>query len=93
MPRSGGWEFAYIPDVLFEYRKAEESMLTRACAFEDETKEFVAKKHGQLYREVWLSAVRDRESLLTQRESVKWTVRNLRRLLKARLKQKFRGVR
>ncbi len=25
-----GWEFAYLPEVFFEYRKAAESMLTRA---------------------------------------------------------------
>jgi len=86
-----GWEFAYVPDVLFEYRKAQESMLTRAYAFEDETMEFVAKKHGQLYREVWLSAMKERESLATERQSVKRTLRNLRRLLTARVKGKFGG--
>ena len=80
-----GWRFEYVPEVFFEYRKAEESMLTRAGGFETKTKEFVAKKHGRLYQEAWLSVIAERQSILTQHESLKWNLRNLRRLLKLRI--------
>jgi len=77
-----GWKFAYVAEILFDYRVAQESMITRAAAFEAQVREFVARKHGLLYRQAW-------ESLLSERQSVRWTVRNLHRLLKARLKQRF----
>ena len=77
-----GWRFAYIPEVSFEYRKAEESMLTRTAGFELAIKEYVAKKHSRLYREAWLSG-------LAERESLRWTLHNLRRLLTLRFKRKF----
>ena len=78
-----GWQFVYVPEVFFEYRQAGGSMITRTAGFETQVREFVARKHGLLYRQAW-------ESLLSERQSVRWTVRNLRRLLKARLKQRFR---
>ena len=91
-----GWQFAYVPEVLFDYRVAEESMITRASGHTAQIEEFIAKKHGQLYRETWLSLVSEHESLLTrhqslltQTESVRWNFRNLRRLLKSRLRQKL----
>jgi glycosyltransferase involved in cell wall biosynthesis len=77
-----GWRFAYVPEVFFDYRRTEHSMITRTAAFEDQVREFVARKHGLLYRQAWLSVV-------SERQSVKWTLQNLRKLLKARLKQKF----
>jgi glycosyltransferase involved in cell wall biosynthesis len=49
-----GWQFAYIPEVFFDYRKAERSMLTHAKNFDAQIKQFVAKKHGPLYRERWV---------------------------------------
>jgi len=77
-----GWGFAYIPEVFFEYRRAEQSMITHGLAFEEQVREFVAKKHPLLYRQAWLS-------LLTERQSVKRTFHNLRRLVKSRLRQRF----
>ena len=78
-----GWRFAYVTEVFFDYRQAEQSMTTRAAPFKDQIREFVARKHGVLYRQAW-------ESLLSERQSVRWTVRNLRKLLEARLKQRFK---
>lgn len=80
-----GWYFAYLPEVFFDYRKAKESMLTRVAAFEEEAGEFIAAKHGRLYRRVWLSVLKERDSLATERQSVKRTLRNLYRLLKSRI--------
>ena len=77
-----GWQFAYVPEVFFDYRQAEGSMITKTYAFEDQVREFVAKKHGVLYQQAW-------QSLAGERESVKATSRNLGRLLKSRLKQKL----
>jgi glycosyltransferase involved in cell wall biosynthesis len=77
-----GWEFAYVPEVLFDYRKAEQSMVTRTQGFIPQVEAFVATKHGLLYRQAWLGLERERAS-------VKATSRNLGRLLKSRLKQKF----
>ena len=77
-----GWRFAYMPEVFFDYRRAEQSLITSTSGHEDQVAEFVAKKHGLLYRQAWLQ-------LANQRESLRWTLRNLRRLLKSRFKQKF----
>ncbi len=77
-----GWEFAYLPEVFFEYRQTEGSMITKTHAFEDQVREFVARKHGVLYQQAW-------RSLSNQRESVKWNLHNLSRLLKSRIKQKL----
>lgn len=74
-----GWHFAYIPEVFREYRRAKESMLTRALECETEVLDFIAKKHGPLYRRAWLP-------YLVERSSVKLTVRHLARLLVARSK-------
>jgi glycosyltransferase involved in cell wall biosynthesis len=75
-----GWKFAYVDEILFDYRVAQGSMIRRAAQFEAQVREFVAKKHGLLYRQAW-------ESLWNERQSVRWTVRNLLRLLEARVKQ------
>jgi glycosyltransferase involved in cell wall biosynthesis len=85
-----GWQFAYVPEVLFDYRIAKESMITRTHGFEKQVEEFIARKHGHLYRQAWLLSEGDRLQLANQQESLKWTFRNLRRLLKSRFKQKFR---
>jgi glycosyltransferase involved in cell wall biosynthesis len=50
---AAGWQFYYLPEVFFEYRQAEHSMLTRASGFEGRVEEFIAKKHGLLYRRRW----------------------------------------
>lgn len=77
-----GWQFDYIPEVLYEYRVAEESMITRTFGSEPETAKFVAAKHGPLYRQAWLQA-------LEQQDSLRFTSRNLTRLLRSRLRQKL----
>jgi glycosyltransferase involved in cell wall biosynthesis len=77
-----GWEFAYVPEVLFDYRVSEESMITRTVGLEGEVREFVARKHGVLYRQAWVE-------LECEHRSVKATVRNLGRLLRSRLKRGF----
>jgi glycosyltransferase involved in cell wall biosynthesis len=74
-----GWQFEYLPEVFFEYRKANESMLTRAIAFEQETEAFVAKKHGALYRQAWLAHA-------TERRSIKRIFRRLGALVLSRAK-------
>lgn len=95
-----GWEFAYVPEILFDYRVADTSMITRAQARRSEVEGFVARKHGLFYRQALLQTVEERESLKAtlsaeresvaqERESVKFTSRNLQRLLKARLRQKL----
>jgi glycosyltransferase involved in cell wall biosynthesis len=77
-----GWRFAYMPEVFFDYRQAEQSMITHARAFPDQVRDFIARKHGLLYRQAWLS-------LLEEHQSIKRTFHNLRRLVKSRLKQRF----
>ena len=77
-----GWEFAYVPEVLFEYRKHQESMLTRALKREEEVAVFVARKHGALYRQAWLE-------LAQEHDSGRATFRNLRRIVNARIKHKL----
>jgi glycosyltransferase involved in cell wall biosynthesis len=77
-----GWQFAYFPEVFFDYRQTEGSMISKTYAFEDQIREFVGRKHGVLYQQAW-------QSLATERESLKATSRNLGRLLNSRLKQKF----
>jgi glycosyltransferase involved in cell wall biosynthesis len=52
-----GWQFSYLPEVFFEYRQAEQSMLTRTSGFEEQVEEFIAKKHGLLYRRRWQALV------------------------------------
>jgi glycosyltransferase involved in cell wall biosynthesis len=86
-----GWELEYLPEVFFGYRKANESMLTRAYAAESETGEFLARKHGRLYRETLLSVADERDSALQNHQSIKWTLRNLRRLLGSRIQAKLNG--
>src|SRR6266567_2778668 len=88
-----GWKFAYIPEIFFDYRKAGESMLSRARVHVKETADFVAKKHGKLYREAWLQALGEHDSLLLRHESVRWTSRNLGRLLTAQVKRRLPLVR
>jgi glycosyltransferase involved in cell wall biosynthesis len=68
------WKFAYLPEVLFDYRISEGSMRTRVVGIEKQIEEFVALKHGPLYRNAWLQ-------LTSQQESLKWAFGNLCRSL------------
>ncbi len=77
-----GWQFAYVPEILFDYRKAGESMITRTRGSEAQVAEFVGRKHGHLYREHWLCLARERQSATK-------ISRRLTTLLKARLRQKL----
>jgi glycosyltransferase involved in cell wall biosynthesis len=78
-----GWEFAYLPEVFFDYRQAEGSMVTRTQEFLSKVEAFIATKHGLLYRRAWLRLEREHSS-------VKAISRNLGRLLKSRFKQKLK---
>jgi len=77
------WQFAYVPEIFFDYRVAKESMITRLHGFEEQVGRFIAAKHAALYRKEFVQ-------LATERDSVKAAARNLSRLLKSRLRQKFR---
>jgi glycosyltransferase involved in cell wall biosynthesis len=77
-----GWQFAYVPEVLFDYRQAAGSMITRTRGFESQVEAFVGTKHGFLYQRAW-------RELEIQRMSVKSTYRNLARLLKSRFREKL----
>jgi glycosyltransferase involved in cell wall biosynthesis len=70
-----GWQFAYLPEALFDYRIAQESMITRTHGFEEQVGEFIAKKHGPLHRQAWLQ-------LGSQQESLEWAFHNFRRALR-----------
>jgi glycosyltransferase involved in cell wall biosynthesis len=77
-----GWQFAYVPEIFFEYRQAEASMITRTRGFESQVEAFLGAKHGFLYERAW-------RQLEREHESVKRTYRNLVRLLKSRFRTKF----
>jgi glycosyltransferase involved in cell wall biosynthesis len=81
-----GWRFAYVPEVFFEYRQAEESMITRLRSFENQLEQFLATKHGLLYRRAWLS-------LKGELQSPRLVSRRLVRSFMFRLNGKFRGDR
>ena len=70
-----GWQFAYVPEVFFDYRITKGSMGTRTVGFEKQIQDFIAVKHGPLYRNSWLQ-------LASRQESLGWTFRNVRRLLR-----------
>ena len=58
-----GWEFAYLREVFFDYRQAEQSMITRTREFESQIEVFVASKHGLLYKRQWQQQRREHESV------------------------------
>jgi glycosyltransferase involved in cell wall biosynthesis len=77
-----GWEFAYIPEVFFDYRQSAGSMITRTRGFAEAVERFVAKKHAVLYRQEWLR-------LALERQSARKTGRRLRKLLKIKVQRKL----
>jgi glycosyltransferase involved in cell wall biosynthesis len=77
-----GWKFAYLPEIFFDYRQAEGSMIKRTRGYESQVEEFIMKKHGCLYGRAW-------RPLEREHESVKKTLRNLGRLLNVRLKERI----
>jgi glycosyltransferase involved in cell wall biosynthesis len=83
-----GWKFAYVPEILFDYRKSEGSMITCSRGFERSVSDFVARKHSPLYRDAFLEV--DRK--LRQEESIRWNLHNLRRLFRSRLIRKLQEM-
>jgi glycosyltransferase involved in cell wall biosynthesis len=81
-----GWEFAYIPEIFFDYRQSERSMTTLTFGFESQIEAFVASKHGLLYRRQWQQQRREHES-------VKGICRDIGRLLKSRSSEMYVAVR
>lgn len=56
------WQFHYIPEVCFDYRVMGGSMISRTRGREAEIEQYIARKHGVLFRKAWkeLKAWRDR---------------------------------
>lgn len=79
-----GWEFVYFPEVFFDYRRAPESMLTRAERRKSEVDDFIAKKHGMLYRRAWLQQMQEKRS-------IKRTADRLTKLVLKRAKNRVRS--
>lgn len=77
-----GWQFAYVPEALFEYRQHGESVSSRVLDRKEQVAQFIAQKHSALYRRDWLQ-------LTYEHDSGAATFRNLRRIIKARIKHKF----
>ena len=68
-----GWEFEYLREVFFDYRQAEQSMITRTREFESQIEMFVASKHGLLYKRQWQQQRREHESVKgICRDIVRW---------------------
>ena len=80
-----GWKFVYLPEIFFDYRQADGSMITRALPFEYQVREYVARKHGMLYRQAWAL-------LENEHRSVKATFRNLTKLLTSRLTKRLSAL-
>ena len=80
-----GWKFAYMPEIFFDYRRAQVSMITKAARSQYEVTEFVARKHAMVYRHAWLTQIEKCDCLLFQEQSLKWTLRNLWDLLKVKV--------
>ncbi len=75
-----GWKFAYLREVFFDYRQAEQSMITFTRGFESQIEAFVASKHGLLYRRQWQQQMREHES-------VKGICRDIGRLFDSRTRK------
>jgi glycosyltransferase involved in cell wall biosynthesis len=83
------WRFAYLTEVFFHYRQAEQSMTSRAEPSKDQIREFVTRKHALLYRQALFTLINKQQSLEWERQSLKWTLRHLRGLLADKLKSRF----
>jgi glycosyltransferase involved in cell wall biosynthesis len=78
-----GWDFAYVSEVFFDYRRARVSMLTRTHGFEKRIGDFIALKHARMYRQAF-------DQLAGQQQSLKWAARHLAALITRRLRPKLR---
>ena len=81
-----GWQFTYVPEVLYEYRVANGSMIKRAQSYHEETVKFIGTKYGPLYRKEFMRLLAERD---LERNSGRASLRNLTRVIKSRLKQRF----
>jgi glycosyltransferase involved in cell wall biosynthesis len=88
-----GWEFVYLPEVFFDYRQSGESMLTRAEARKTEVEDYIARKHGTLYRRAWLQHVEERRERLSVRRTASRLARLVLSRAKNRVRSPFLGVR
>jgi glycosyltransferase involved in cell wall biosynthesis len=79
-----GWEFAYVPEIFFDYRVKQESMIVTSRKRTRAIEEFIARKHAILFREAWLQLEQDRFS-------VRECTRSLGRLLARRVANSFVG--
>lgn len=84
-----GWKFHYLPEVFFEYRRSDESMITKTAGREAFVKEYVAKKHGFLYRRAWQESLVDSRASTAERQSIRWAIGHLFGLVKARTLRKI----
>jgi glycosyltransferase involved in cell wall biosynthesis len=94
-----GWEFAYVPEVVFHYRVAEESMITRTHGREEEVAAYIAKKHWKLYWQAWRVFDEKQQELLNRhkqlvkdRDSLKQNLKQLKKVISAKLTGKKRGA-
>lgn len=83
-----GWWFRYLPEVLFDYRQHESSMLTRGMKFDVEVREYLGRKHGVLYWKEFGELLAEVRKGNEERLSIKATSRHLLTLLRTRLKNK-----
>lgn len=77
-----GWEFAYVPEILFDYRVAAESLSTQSLAKFPLVEAYIGHKYGTLYREQWMEMQRDLFS-------VKKTAAHFLRLVLRRVGNRF----
>lgn len=78
-----GWRFHYVPEILFDYRVAKESMITRAYGRDRENVEYILRKHADLFAQPWLD-------IGEERRSISRTIRHAGILLKKGFARKFR---
>jgi hypothetical protein len=55
------WEFAYVPEILFDYRVSDASMRSAMAGHEADIAEFILAKHRKLYASTWFE-LRDNTS-------------------------------
>ena len=76
-----GWGFAYVPEILFDYRVVKNSMLTRTHEKANTVADYIVRKHAGLYREAYVQMFR-------AAQSVKETGKQLARILVARVSRR-----
>lgn len=84
-----GWEFSYVPEIFFEYRVREGSMISSTFDHSLPVIEYVSRKHGPLYRNVCLQLVEQRRALLQECGSVRGLLRLLTREIGRRLRPAY----